>query len=120
MRVGIDTVEIARIEKSFEINGFFEKVYSTSEREFLIKKKNQYPSAAANFAAKEAFGKALGTGIVGFSLNEVSVLRDNSGAPYLSLCGRAAELGKAYSFAVSLTHTDTVASAIVIAYKRDE
>lgn len=117
MRVGIDSVEIHRIRKSFGISGFYEKVYSPAEREFLGKKKNPYPSAAANFAAKEAFGKALGTGIVGFSLNEVSVLRNSSGCPYLSLSGRAAELGKAYSFTVSLTHTDTVASAIVIAYK---
>lgn len=117
MKVGLDTVEIARIEKSFEINSFFEKVYSPAERDFLGKKKNPYPSAAANFAAKEAFAKALGTGIVGFSLDEVSVLRDNNGAPYLELYGRAKELARGYKFTVSLTHTSTLASAIVIAYK---
>lgn len=116
MRVGIDSVEIDRIQKSFEINGFFEKAYSPAEREFLSAKKNPYPSAAANFAAKEAFGKAMGCGLNGFSLDEVSVLRDDKGAPYLKLSGKAKELGKLYRFTVSLTHTKTTATAIVIAY----
>lgn len=44
---------------------------------------------AANFAAKEAFAKALGTGVRGFSLNEVSVLRGELGAPYIKLAGNA-------------------------------
>lgn len=117
MRVGIDSVDISRIEKSFEINGFFEKVYSPAEREFLCKKKNRYPSAAVNFAAKEAFGKAMGIGLVGFSLSEISVLRDDLGAPYFIFEGGAKEIAKGYNFTISLTHTDTQASAIVIAYK---
>ena len=116
MRVGIDSVEISRIRKSLEINGFAEKVYSPAEREFFKSKKDPSSSAAANFAAKEAFGKAIGTGISGFKMNEVSVLRDQSGAPYLQLTGKAKELGKLFNFTVSLTHTATTATAIVIAY----
>ena len=119
MRVGIDSVDIARIEKSLEINGFFEKVYSPAEQEFLSKKKNPVPSCAANFAAKEAFGKALGTGVSGFGLSEVSVLRDEKGCPYIELSGNAAKCGKGYGFTVSITHTDDVATAIVIAYDKD-
>ena len=115
MRVGIDTVELVRIEKSLEINGFIEKVYSLKERVLLAVKKNMVPSAAANFAAKEAFSKALGTGVRGFALNEVSVLRDSLGAPYIELSGRAKEVAKGFEFSVSITHTDSVATAIVIA-----
>ncbi len=115
MRVGIDTVELVRIEKSLEINGFTEKVYSLKERVLLAVKKNMVPSAAANFAAKEAFSKALGTGVRGFALNEVSVLRDSLGAPYIELSGRAKEVAKGLEFSVSITHTDSVATAIVIA-----
>ena len=115
MRVGIDTVELVRIEKSLEINGFIEKVYSLKERVFLAVKKDMVPSAAANFAAKEAFSKALGTGVRGFALNEVSVLRDSLGAPYIELSGRAKEVAKGLEFSVSITHTDSVATAIVIA-----
>lgn len=115
MRVGIDTVELVRIEKSLEINGFIEKVYSLKERVLLAGKKNMVPSAAANFAAKEAFSKALGTGVRGFALNEISVLRDSLGAPYIELSGRAKEVAKGLEFSVSITHTDSVATAIVIA-----
>jgi len=46
------------------------------------------PTIAANFAAKEAFSKALGTGVRGFLLAEVSVLRNELGAPYLALSGQ--------------------------------
>ena len=72
-------------------------------------------SIAANFAAKEAFSKALATGIRGFSLNEISVLRDGLGAPYIKLSGKALEAAKGLRFKVSITHTKTVASAIVLA-----
>ncbi len=117
MRVGIDSVDIKRIARSLEINGFYEKVYSPSEREFLDKKKNPLPSCAGNFAVKEAFSKALGTGVVGFGLSEVSCLRDEKGCPYIELSGKAKELAKGLSFTVSITHTDDMATAIVIAYE---
>ena len=118
MRVGIDTVEIARIEKSLGIPGFLERVYSQKEICFLKAKNSalSLQSYAANFAAKEAFSKALGTGVRGFSLNEVSILRDELGAPYIELSGRAKEAAKELRFTVSLTHTATDATAIVIAY----
>ena len=91
MKVGIDSVDLDRIEKSLEIKGFTDKVYSLKERVFLAVKKDPVPSAAGNFAAKEAFSKALGTGVRGFALNEVSILRDDLGAPYIELLGRAKE-----------------------------
>lgn len=116
MRVGIDSIEIERIEKSLKINGFLERVYSKDEIELLKSRRMCPETAAANFAAKEAFSKAMGCGIVGFALNEVSVLRDKAGAPYIELSGRAKELAGEASLTVSITHTKTVASAIVIAY----
>ncbi len=116
MRVGIDSIEISRIEKSLEINGFLEKVYSKAEIELFKSRNFKLETIAANFAAKEAFSKALGTGLRGFSLNEVSILRDELGCPYILLSGKAEELAKDLSFTVSITHTKTVATAIVIAY----
>ncbi len=113
MRVGTDLIEISRVKKSLEIKGFRERVYSREEIDLLEGRGAQ--SYAANFAAKEAFSKALGTGVRGFSLNEVSVLRDNSGAPYLMLSGRAKEAAKGFSFTVSLTHTREYAMAVVVA-----
>lgn len=118
---GIDLVEIQRIEESMQNKRFYERVYSLKEQALFASKKGNalYESAAANFAAKEAFSKALGTGVRGFALNEVSVLRDELGCPYLELSGKALEIAdeKGLKFSVSLTHTSKLAQAIVIAYK---
>ncbi len=118
MRLGIDTVEIYRIEASIKNKRFIERVYSAEEIAELEKRNFVPQSAAACFAAKEAFSKALGTGIRGFALNEVSLLHDELGAPYLSLSGRAAEISRknGYEYSVSITHTDKYATAVVVAY----
>lgn len=115
--VGLDTVEIERIRKSCANGRFMEHVFSAEELDLLGQKRDPYPSAAANWAAKEAFSKALGTGVRGFELNEVSCLRDELGAPYLVLTGKARQAAEGLAFSVSLTHTAELASAIVIAYK---
>ena len=77
---------------------------------------------AASYAAKEAFSKALGTGVRGFSLTEVSVLRDSLGAPYFAFSGRAARLvaEQGLRFYVSLTHTDELAAAFVVAWQEEK
>ena len=118
MRLGIDTVEIYRIEKSIKSERFIEKVYSADEIKELSRRNFIPQSAAACFAAKEAFSKAIGTGIRGFSLNEVSLLHDELGAPFLKFPGRAALIceKKAYKYTVSVTHTDKYATAVVVAY----
>ncbi len=116
MRVGIDSVEIKRIEKSMESKSFLEKVFSLKERDMFEQRKLNPETIAANFAAKEAFSKSLGTGIRGFELKEISVLRDSLGAPYLELSGRAASAAEGRCFTVSITHTKDTATAIVIAY----
>lgn len=115
--IGIDIVDIQRIEKSVSNIKFLSKVYSKKELDFFSSKKNPYPSMAGNWAAKEAFSKSLGTGLKGFSLNEVSVLRDENGKPFLELSGKALEIAKGLSFSVSISHTDALATAVVIAYK---
>ena len=123
---GIDLVEISRIAKSMENPRFLERVYSPEELELLrTRARSDAPlhlcpsavnSAAANFCAKEAFAKALGTGVRGFSLGEVSVLRDAQGRPYLSLTGNAKKLSeqRGLTFSVSLTHAKEYASAVVV------
>ncbi|MDO4743012.1 MAG: holo-ACP synthase [bacterium] len=119
---GIDLVEIKRIKKSFENPLFFQRVFGDTEKQFLNSLNGQrfYCSAAARFAAKEAFSKALRTGVSGFSLCEVEVVNDKSGAPELKLSGNAKKLAKGFSFSISLTHTESYASAIVIAVKEND
>lgn len=71
---GTDIVKISRLEKALETPGFYEKVFGKRERAEFEKRGARLESLAAAFAAKEAFGKALGTGIRGFSLCEAEVL----------------------------------------------
>ncbi|WMJ22137.1 holo-ACP synthase [Paludicola sp. MB14-C6] len=115
-------VEISRIEKSITKDPrFITRFFGVEEQKFLTKKeqtKQYYQTIAANFAAKEAFSKALGTGIRGFRLSEVEILRNELGAPYIKLSGKAAEIVQKLrlDFSVSQSHTDQHAIAIVVAY----
>lgn len=120
LTTGLDIIEIDRVANSLTRPRFLRRVFSREEREMLLLRGNAPASAAANFAAKEAFAKAMGTGLWGFSLEEVSVLRDKRGAPFLHLTGRAAALAAGASLSVSLTHTKTVAAAVVTALWEDD
>lgn len=116
---GIDIVEIERIERSLKKDGFKSFVYSAEElRELESKKPESY---AAAFCAKEAFSKALGSGIDGFKLNEVQVLHNSSGAPYFMLSGNAEKIAreKGLKFSLSISHCEKYAVAAVIAYTEE-
>lgn len=115
--VGTDLVEIERIKKSAERESFMRRVYSADERRLFETKAAPFPSMAGNWAAKEAFSKALGTGVRDFSLTEVEVLRDGLGAPYIRLSGRALKAADGRSFAVSVSHTAQLACATVICWR---
>jgi holo-[acyl-carrier protein] synthase len=119
MQVGIDTVEIKRIETLIENKErFIDRVFSLKEQEEFNKRNNKPEHIAAAFCAKEAFSKAIGTGISGFNLNELSLLHKENGKPYFEFSGKALEIVKetGLSFDVSITHTDSLATAIVIAF----
>ncbi len=117
---GIDLVEIGRIQQSMERFGprFLNRVYTSSEQAYCLRKRKAAESLAARFAAKEAGAKALGTGISrGVNWLEIEVVREPGGRPALRFTGRAAEiaahLGVARA-ALSLTHSMELAMASVV------
>lgn len=116
--VGIDLVEIPRMRKSLESPRFLHRVFTETEQAYITARHDPAESAAAYFAAKEAFSKAIGTGIKGFDLTDVEVRKTPENKPYLQLYGRAATLAgeKGLIFSLSLTHTKHYASAVVVAY----
>ncbi len=119
--VGIDIIEIARIERTYRDFGerFLNRVYTERERERYRGRVNEL---AARFAAKEATSKALGTGIVGIRWREMEVLPNRRGKPVLILHGQAAERARLLGltdFSVSLTHSRTDAMAFVVAVNRN-
>jgi holo-[acyl-carrier protein] synthase len=117
--VGVDVIEIARIQRTLDDFGerFLRKVYTERERE---RYSSRISELAARFAAKEATSKALGTGIRGIRWREMEVLSNRRGKPVLVLHGgaaaRAAALGLV-AFDVSLTHSRTDAMAFVVALR---
>lgn len=116
---GIDLVEIERIEKSLQSEGFKLRAFGKEELEELKNKKIE--SYAGAFCAKEAFSKALGTGIRDFKLCEVQILHTPLGQPYIKLSGNAQRIAneKKLKFALSISHTEKYATAMVTAYKED-
>ena len=118
---GIDLTEIDRIRRAARNPRFVTRVFSAEEQAYFAGQKDPAPSMAACFAAKEAFSKALGTGVRGFKLAEVSVVHDAFGAPRLRLSGAAAQptgAGGISALCLSLTHTGALAAAVVVAIGR--
>ena len=107
--VGIDLCDADRIEKSLaKPSTFFDPCVCTGGASPVsaLGEKRRAETAAANFAAKEAFLKAVGTGLGGFALCDLAVLRRESGAPYFALTGPAAAWAAEQGVTVhlSLTH----------------
>lgn len=118
LTTGIDLIRIDRVKKAMANPRFLTRVFSVAEKELFEGRGLRPETVAANFAAKEAFSKALGTGVRGFALREVSVLRDPLGRPYFFLEGRAKQAAEqaGLTFSVSLTHTEDTAAAFVVGY----
>lgn len=116
--IGHDIIEIKRVKKSIENSGdrFLNRIFTKNEIAYCQAKSNSYESYAARFAAKEAFSKALGTGIgEAFSWKDIEILNEESGKPTI-LCSN--QLLKQFpdiqEIHLSLSHSRELASAFVI------
>jgi len=113
--VGIDIIEIARIEKAIARWGkyFLHRVYTETE----ISLYHQKPSSlAARFASKEAVMKLFGTGKRGINWRDIEILPHTSGKPVINLYGNAQNVAKQLGIkriAISLSHSKEYAIAIV-------
>ena len=93
--IGTDIVCIERIKKSLKNKNFINRIFN--EKEILKCKKinNSTNCYAKRFAAKEAFSKALGTGMSnGISFNEIVILNKKSGKPYINIIGQTKKILK--------------------------
>ena len=91
--IGTDIVSIKRIKLSLKKKNFIKRIYNEQEVQRCKKDANQHNCYAKRFAAKEAFSKALGTGISnGINFNEITVLNNKSGKPYINLKGKTKKI----------------------------
>ena len=93
--IGTDIVSVDRIKNSIKNKSFISRIFNKKEIFKCKKTNNSINCYAKRFAAKEAFSKALGTGISnGISFNEIIVLNKKSGKPFISFIGQTKKIIK--------------------------
>ena len=118
--IGSDIVNITRLKKALKNKNFKKKIFSTNEVKIIENKVNRVASYAKRFAAKEAFSKALGTGISGgISFKDISINNDIKGKPYINLLGKTKtivqlKIKKKYKIFLTLTDEHKYAFAMVV------
>ena len=84
--IGTDIVKISRVSKSIKKKSFINRLFNKDEILKCDKTKNSANCFAKRFAAKEAFSKALGTGVAkGINFKEIIILNEKNGKPYIKL-----------------------------------
>jgi holo-[acyl-carrier protein] synthase len=120
--IGVDAVDIDRFRRSLtRTPSMRERLFTADELAYVAPMADPVPSLAARFAAREAVMKALGVGLGAFGFHEAWVTRASSGEPALVVVGAAARLAADAGvdrWHLSITHTDTVAIAYVVASGR--
>ena len=118
--IGTDIIEVNRIKKSLKSEIFLSRLFNKNEILKCKKKKNSSNCFAKRFAAKEAFSKALGTGIAkGINFNEIIVLNEKNGKPFIKLLNKTKKnvekklKKKKYKISLSLSDEKKYAVAFV-------
>jgi holo-[acyl-carrier protein] synthase len=117
LAAGIDAIELSRVELTLSRHPerFLTRVFTDLEIAYCH---GRVRELAVRFAGKEAMMKALGTGVRGIAWKEIEFLPDRRGKPLVYLHGKAAERAKLLGLGmpeVSMTHSDTMALAFVVA-----
>lgn len=113
--IGVDIIEIERIEKAIRKNDkFLQRLFNESEIAYIEKKGNRAETVAGLFAAKEAVSKVLGTGISVFPWLDIEISHTESGQPIVILKNQAKTLANEKSITnimISISHCKTYAVA---------
>ncbi len=121
--VGIDLIEIERIERALERRPRLAKrLFTPDEIAYAAGRARPGRHLAARFAAKEAVMKALGTGARGVAWREIEVLPNHRGKPLVYLHGRAEKRAERIGLEeldISLSHSRDFAVAFVVGRSRD-
>ena len=109
--IGIDLIRCSRFEK--KSSTFFKKYFTENEISYAKTRKNFKESIAGIFAAKEAFFKAIGIGLLnGFKMTDVEILHEEGGRPILKIKKELAKKFKIKKTSISISHDGDFAIAI--------
>lgn len=120
--IGIDIVEVSRIKNAVTTKkNFLDRIYSNKEIKLSDRGKFRFEELAGRFAVKEAILKAIKTGWRrGVKFNEIIVLNESSGAPYVNLIGKIRKFAESLgvkNIHVSISHTKELAIGMAIVTK---
>ena len=121
--IGIDIVEIKRIEDALNKNKrFLDKLFTKEEIKYFESRNFKIETIAGNFAAKEAISKAMGTGIRSFNFIDIEVLRNELGKPIVKTYNNLNKMCIDYNvleIKVSISHSDNYAVSNAIAIVKE-
>ena len=119
--IGVDVIHVQRMKRWRKIPGLLDRYFHSDELSAALERGSGVDlSLAARFAAKEAFGKALGTGLAGITLKDVMVKNRHNGQPEILVFDTALaalQRSGAVRIHVSLTHERDNAIAMVVLEK---
>lgn len=117
--IGTDIAENSRFLHLVKKEGFIDRFFNKEEQAVFQNEQKLCEHYASRFAAKEAFSKALGTGIVGFGLKEITVLKDQKGKPYFCFSDALSEkirglAGENFKVHLSISHEKEYSVSFVV------
>jgi holo-[acyl-carrier protein] synthase len=113
--IGIDIIHVALIKNLMEIYGdkFFQRILTENEISYFKRFPNPEVHFAGRFASKEAYSKAIGTGISkDFKWKDIEILNDKRGKPYINHTKQNEYSG--FKFEISISHTKDYGCAVVV------
>ena len=119
--IGIDIIEINRIKESVDKFGesFLKKIYTKTELDYSLSRKNKYQHLAARFAAKEAIYKALSNDTDKiYSWQDIEIYNEPNGMPLVKLKGDLESfLSNGKNLKISMSHSRDYVTCVAIIYK---
>ena len=116
--IGIDIIEIERIKESVDNYGesFLNKIYTQTELDYSLSRKNKYQHLAARFAAKEAIYKALSSDTDQiYSWQDIEIYNEVNGLPKVKLYGQLKDyLGLEKELKISMSHSENYVTCVAI------
>lgn len=115
--IGNDIVEIARIQSAIDRyqDRFLNRLFTTKEQSYCLRRKTPSVHFAGRFAAKEAIVKAFGTGFIdGIQWLDIEIVPDASGKPCVQLSAKVSEMFNQPMIHLSISHCRDYATATAI------
>ena len=116
--IGVDISKVSRFEKWVKDEKMIPRFFNAAEINNCRSIQSACEHYAARFAAKEAFGKALGVGLAGYDMKDIYIVNDENGRPELKVENKAKDLLESKCenpiIHVSLSHEKEYATAFVV------